>query len=358
MRKRGAPSKPEASSKSSQPFGDTQNRGREEGTMTRKGIRRASHFVAWVMAGILSCSVAVARKNKQSDQSAAISIQNQLSETYKVATVGTDSTGPQVTNPETATLLDVQKGGILAFPWSTGLRPCPAIYRNSTLQPPRGGKDCPVLLGNTVTKVAKYCPWCPKEIGQANANTPQTKYFDVGDKVYPSDIEVDLSKERIAFSIVACDKCNNTTPPTAYKSEVDFQFDKGFLESSDVQKIEETIGRVFTIDNSSTNAQSGQSGQNQGQVQTQGGKDQTPEQTAGPAQPQATAPPARSEPSQDTPLSNDDIIKMVSSKVPDSVILAKIKSSVCKFDTSSDGLSDLQKAGVSEAVMNAIVAKQ
>src|SRR5260370_29965968 len=54
-------------------------------------------------------------------------------------------------------------------------------------------------------------------------------------------------------------------------------------------------------------------------------------------------------------LPNDEIIKLVLAKMPDSVVLAKIKSSTCEFDTSSDALIKLKQAGVSDAVLQAMV---
>ena len=55
------------------------------------------------------------------------------------------------------------------------------------------------------------------------------------------------------------------------------------------------------------------------------------------------------------PLTNDDIIKMVQAKFGDNVIVAKIKSSPCKFDTSMDALTKLKAASVSDAVMQAMM---
>ncbi len=53
-------------------------------------------------------------------------------------------------------------------------------------------------------------------------------------------------------------------------------------------------------------------------------------------------------------LTNDDILKMVQAKLGDSVIVAQIKSSPCKFDTSTDALIKLKGAGVSDAVLAAM----
>jgi len=45
---------------------------------------------------------------------------------------------------------------------------------------------------------------------------------------------------------------------------------------------------------------------------------------------------------------------MVAAKLPDTVILAKIRSSQCKFDTSTDGLIRLKQDGVSDGVIQAM----
>lgn len=58
----------------------------------------------------------------------------------------------------------------------------------------------------------------------------------------------------------------------------------------------------------------------------------------------------------DRPLTNADVINMVKSKLPESVIVGAIQSHPGKFDTSTGGLIALQKAGVTENEMNAMVA--
>jgi hypothetical protein len=45
---------------------------------------------------------------------------------------------------------------------------------------------------------------------------------------------------------------------------------------------------------------------------------------------------------------------MVQAKLPDAVVVAKIKSSPCKFDTSADTLIKLKQVGVSDAVLQAM----
>lgn len=58
------------------------------------------------------------------------------------------------------------------------------------------------------------------------------------------------------------------------------------------------------------------------------------------------------------PLTNADVIKMLESKLPESVIIAKVQASVVNFDTSTDAIIELNKKGVSEKVLNAMIAPQ
>jgi hypothetical protein len=54
-------------------------------------------------------------------------------------------------------------------------------------------------------------------------------------------------------------------------------------------------------------------------------------------------------------LSNKSIIELTKGGLADSVIIKKIKSSKCNFDTSTDALVSLRKAGVSNQVISAMV---
>jgi hypothetical protein len=305
--------------------------------MTRQRITKVWHLLAWFTVGILSSSMAVAQN------AAPPSIAEQLQAQYQLAKIGSDSSGYAVIKE--GTLLDVQKGGILGTPWGS-TKSCPSKYANSQLQQASTlcskGREQAVKHGFGI--LGRHLPGAAAEnVSDANTSA-DTHLFKIGDKVYPTKINVDMKDEKVAFSIVACDTCNKTDPATYNKSEVDFQFDEGFLEKGDVSKIEDTIGEVFSLDNSSS--QGGQAGQDQGQAQTSS-------QAAGPAQPQATPAPAPAGPT----LSNDDVIKLVQAKMSDSIIIKKIKNSACSFDTSADGLVKLKQAGVSEEVIEAMVDK-
>src|SRR5216683_6206718 len=54
-------------------------------------------------------------------------------------------------------------------------------------------------------------------------------------------------------------------------------------------------------------------------------------------------------------LTNSDVLKMVEAKLADDLIVSKIKSSPGDFDTSIDAILKLKAAGVSDAVIHAMV---
>jgi len=282
------------------------------------------------------------------------SLLEQLQAQYKSAKIRSDSNGPTVI--EEGTVLAVQKGGILGVPWGS-MKACSAKYENATLTPPSNmcaeGRGQSVKHGLGMLK--SHIPG-GSAVPDSKTNS-DTRYFKKGEKVYPATITVDLKNEKIAFGVVACDTCNKTDPPTYFKAEVDFQFAPGYLEKGDVGKIEDTIGEVFQLDNGGGDAQQGQGDQSgQAQPADQGqpagqGQDQGQAQAAAPA---AAAPAAPAGPS----LSNEDIVKLVHAKLPDSVIIKKINNSNCAFDTDPDALIKLKQAGVSEAVIDAMVDKK
>ena len=55
-------------------------------------------------------------------------------------------------------------------------------------------------------------------------------------------------------------------------------------------------------------------------------------------------------------LTNDSVIQMVKAGLPEAVVIAKIKSTSSKFDLKTDSLVSLKKAGVTDKVLEAMVA--
>jgi hypothetical protein len=220
-------------------------------------IMRQKSEIATLLAGLIVVGI-TAVPTTMAQNAAPPSLLEQLQAQYKSVKMGSDSNGP--TALEEGTVLAIQKGGILGVP-SGSPKPCPSKYENASLKPPsgwctqgrgEGGKHGFGILKN-------YIPYA-NMVPDSKTNTSDTRYFKVGEKVYPSNIAVDIKNERISFGIVACDTCNQTNPPTYYKSEVDFQFAKGYLETADVSKVEDTIGEVFAIDTSSPGTEAQQPG--------------------------------------------------------------------------------------------------
>jgi hypothetical protein len=56
-------------------------------------------------------------------------------------------------------------------------------------------------------------------------------------------------------------------------------------------------------------------------------------------------------------LTNDDVIKMAQAQLADSVLIAKIKSSKCEFDTSPDALINLKRVGISNSVLQVMTER-
>jgi hypothetical protein len=199
--------------------------------MKTASMKTASMTAAAILAAALLSPAASAQ---------AVSLQEQLAAQYKLVKMGTDSGGITVVEP--GTLLAIQKGGVLSVPWKA-MALCPAKFQDNSLHPSAG-----------------FCAAMVKSVSQ---------YYKIGDKVYPTKVEVSLDKAKISFTVVACDSCNGVNPPTSMKGEVVFQFAKGYLEKAGAAAVEDTIGQVFSISNDEGQEQ--QQGQND---QQQGGQDQ------------------------------------------------------------------------------------
>jgi hypothetical protein len=213
----------------------------------------------------------------------AVSLQEQLQAQYKNAKMGSDTGGFSVV--EKGTLLAIQKGGILGVPYSDKTV-LVTKYEGGTVHSPNNmmveGKKR--LLGH---------------FSQTSSQGQTTKLLAVGDKVYPTKVDVSVEKDTVTIGIVACDTCNKTDPPTYNKANVVFQFPKGSLAASNAGAVEDTIGQLLSISNDDAaqdqGGQNQQGGDQQGGAQQggaqQGGAQQGGQQQGGQAQ-QAAAPPA------------------------------------------------------------------
>jgi hypothetical protein len=221
-------------------------------------------------------------------QAQAPTLQEQLAAQYKLVKMGSDTSGYSVV--EEGTLLAIQKGGILAVPYSdkTVLA---TKYEGGAVHGPSGlmvsGKKA--LFGH---------------FSQTQSQGQTTKLFAKGDKVYPTKIEVSPEKDTVTMGIVACDTCNKTDPPTYNKASVVFVFPKGSLGKAAAGEVEDTIGQLLAIsEDSQQQDQGGQQGGDQAQQgggQQAGGQQGGGQQGGGQEQPQQQAEPQTIEKGQTT----------------------------------------------------------
>lgn len=212
-----------------------------------------------------------------------VTLQEQLSAQYKLAKMGSDSSGYQVV--EEGTLLAVQKGGILGLPYKSTIWPS-ATYQNGTvkasaMQSAASGKAKD--WGSKLCGLTHKCPQTP----DSASNETSTKLFKVGDKVYATKIDVKIDKDTVTMGIVSCDTCNKTDPPTYNKVNVIFQFASGSLAKAQAGEIEDTIGQLLAISDASQD----QGQQDQGQQANDQGGQQQAAQGQAPAQPAQQAEP-------------------------------------------------------------------
>ncbi len=199
----------------------------------------------------------------------AVSLQDQLAAQYKLVKMGSDTSGYSVV--DAGTVLAIQKGGILGVPYSDKTI-LTSKYENGTVHGPNAA----------MTEARKRLFG---HFSQTSSEGQTTHLFQKGDKVYPTKVEVNVQKDTVELGIVACDKCNNTDPPTYNKAQVVFQFPKGSLAKASAGEVEDTIGQLLTVSDDSqqgdqNSQQQGQQGGDQGNQQAadQGQQQQQPQQ--------------------------------------------------------------------------------
>jgi uncharacterized protein len=196
---------------------------------------------------------------------------------------------------EAGTVLVVQEDGILGNPPATRVG-CVATFKDGALHKPTGLSKA--MCGSDARPIA------------------------IGEKIYVVGIDVQGSKDKVTLQIMECDSCNGVSEASSYRAVVVFQFPSGYLNSCTEDQVEDVIDHILAADL------------------------QPPQTTAASLPVQAPT---------GSGLTNDDVIKQVQEKLPDSIIVAKIKSSQCSFDTTPDALIKLKHSGVGDAVLQAMV---
>lgn len=177
---------------------------------------------ALMLAGIMPCLVGA-------QDLPAVSLEDQLKAHYTLVKMGWNSGRAAIL--EEGTVLVIKKDGILSVPY--GARPIATKYQDGTVHSPNASMVG--ARGDLTGRVGKQ---------------ETSRLFQAGERVYPSKIAVNLPKDQVTVSIVACDACNNVSPTTFYKADVVFQFPKGTLASTSVSQVEDTIAELLNIDDS------------------------------------------------------------------------------------------------------------
>ncbi len=155
----------------------------------------------------------------------ADTLQDTLQKKFKFVTMGSDTDGVSVV--EEGTVLMIQRGGILAVPYSDS-SDFKTKYQNGTIKAPSG-----LMVTGRKALMGQF------------GKDQSTHLFKKGDKVYPTKISVNMKKDTVTMGIVACDKCNKTDPPTYNKAEVVFVFPKGSIANATAPSVEKVIAQVF-----------------------------------------------------------------------------------------------------------------
>jgi hypothetical protein len=310
-------------------------------------------------------------------------IDRQLRSQYPIASVGFN--GVVV---HTGTVLLVQQDKITALP-APGEWPCNAYKQ--------GGR-----IKQTLKCAVNY-----------SISKGRTRPFQVGEKAYLTGLQIKPTE--VVFTVQTCDADPNYGVP--FRAAVSFEFAKGYLESMNLKEIQDAITEVFVIDTSAPpekpaavsqqqqlpppppppavplklpatyvsaqtpadqlqlNADNTLSLQEAGQTYrgTFAANGNTLDLTIGDTGTKTTATMEANkltdssgqtwvlqEQSAQPPLNgpilkNQDVISLAKAGLDDAIIVAKIGSSRCQFDTSTDALIELKQAGVSGAVIKAMI---
>lgn len=260
-------------------------------------------FVKWIRYGALALVAAVAFPAYQAAAQDASSLEGQLTAKYKLVKLGEDSTGVAVIEP--GTILDIKKGGIMSYPTSTA-RPFASTYKDGTMHPP------------SITRIPSWMPHASQVPGQVS----DTRFLTVGEKVYPTKIEIQQKESKVAVFIIECDSCNNVQDPSFRRAQVVFQFPKGYLANADVGQVSDLIEQVLSVDTGGDSSQQQDGQQGQDAQQQQGQQDQSAPQQAAPAD-QPPAAPAGPPPTIQLGQSTDEVVAIMGQ--PEKIVDLKTK---------------------------------
>jgi hypothetical protein len=188
----------------------------------RKNVFHFPEVITMTVAVMMSFSQLHSQSKAPStylSQSPTPSLQEQLEAQYPIAKIS----AYRECSPGNAQAMVIQKTGACAVPgkmWAS----CTTKYQDGKLSSPIFGKSI------------------------ARPNKHNLGILEVGDKIYPVKLEVDLSKDEVRISFRYCTEATDDQPSSAYKGDVIFVFSKGSLEKASVTQVEDTISEMFSVD--------------------------------------------------------------------------------------------------------------
>lgn len=175
----------------------------------------------------------------------AQSVLEQLQAQY---TMSQGTNGCHIGNPETALTTQSPAGGMRVLPVSSSnmiIAKCTNSFTDGKLKPANSACN-----GSGAGKASGFLSHIPKvggalgtgssKVGDQAANQ-EMDVVATGDKVYPTNLEVNESKGEVKVSFMTCKQAGDQQNP--YKGELVFHFKS--LKPEDVSKVEDTIGQVF-----------------------------------------------------------------------------------------------------------------
>lgn len=156
--------------------------------------------------------------------------------------------GCHIGNPETALTTQSRGGGMRVLPVTSSnmvIAKCTNSFADGKLKP--ANSTC---NGSGVGKANGFLSHIPKVGGALGAGSSKVgdqaanQEMDVvatGDKIYPTNLDVNESKGEVKFTFMTCKESGDQQNP--YKGELVFKFNS--LKTGDVSQVEDTIGQVF-----------------------------------------------------------------------------------------------------------------
>jgi hypothetical protein len=225
-------------------------RGKEEEHAMFIRYDRTIRIVVALLTGLIPLAAAHAQAG------GADSLESQLGAKYKLARLGTDSSGVSVT--DAGTVLVIKKGGILSVA-SGNMVVVPSYVKDGQIK---------TANNNAMAGVNKLLKWKGASDPTGAAST-DTKFLTVGEKVYPTKIDINRKDSKVTLAIIECDSCNSVQDRSSRKAQVVFQFPKDYLSGADGGQISDVINQILEVDTGDGGDQ--QQGQDaQGQQSQQG----------------------------------------------------------------------------------------